>query len=829
MTQPTEPQPSTTPAFDAASVPTDVVALLQAIEPAGGWVVVGAESIPVVLASGSAIARMLGGQPNGGAVTAIFPSWPLPERGYARCHRLNGSSDVAVVFETGVIDGARIVRFEPSLPAAASRWADAQRTAEPNLHTAGVLILSVDGVILGADATAERLLEMRAEGVRGQSMTRLDPQLTVSAWQERLAACQLEPITYRTWFGRSIDGPRSFDVRLSRVPADVIAAAVPEGAADLAEQLVVAFVSDRRPVLALEGELEETRRRFELMSTAARDGLWCWDLNQNEVSFSARWCALIGLPEVPVRAAAEAWFGRVHPSDREALQAAIDEHLRGLTPILLHEHRLEHENGTWRWCVVRAVAEFDANGLPSLLAGSTSDVTHRKNAEERLRYEAFHDSLTGLANRAWLIHRLHEALEGARRGVPFAVLLLGLDGFKLVNDSFGPSVGDMLLRSIATRLLRNVRAGDTVARLAGDEFIVILDQIEEMRDAEIVAERIQRDISRSFDLRGYAVYTSASLGMVVQTATYIEPEELLRDANIALVRAKGLGRGKRKVFDASMRHETIRRLMLETDLRRALERSELSLHYQPVVSLDDGHLLGFEALARWHHSKHGPISPAEFIPLAEDSGLIINIGRWALIAACEEAMLWPEIGSGRRPWVAVNVSGRQLVQPGFAEEVRDVLRLTGLEAERLHLEITESVLMENAEYAREILFSLRAIGVHLSIDDFGTGYSSLAALRRFPIQTLKVDRAFLAKDANQNESWAIVEAINSLARVLGREVVVEGVEDLEDAIRLRDLGCHAAQGYLFSRPAPYEQLASMMTVSGLALLARRLGVLRPAV
>lgn len=699
-------------------------------------------------------------------------------------------------------------------------WAEMTRACREELVTAGILLLSggdAGAEVVWLDDLAARVLGVPAERARGQDIRTLDPSLGTNAWQERFRASASEPIVYRTWFGRDPSGPRSYEVRLERPPVlgpDPVAPSVGRAA------WVVAFVLDRQTSVSLEDAFNTARRRWELISSAARDGLWSWDLERDEVAFSPRWCSLLGLPEIPVRAPSEAWFRRVHPNDVDGLRAAIDEHLQGLTPVLLHEHRMEHDNGTWRWCIVRAVADFDADGTARLLAGSTSDVTHRKNAEERLRYEAFHDSLTGLANRAWLTHQLHEALESARTGVPFAVLLLGLDGFKLVNDSFGPSIGDMLLRSVATRLLRNVRGGDTVARLAGDEFLVILDQVADLSEAEVVAERIQRDLTRAFDLRGYSVFTSASLGMVVQTSTYIEPEELLRDANIALVRAKSLGRGKRKVFDASMRHETVRRLMLETDLRRALERSELSLYYQPIVNLADGHLLGFEALARWNHAKHGAISPVEFIPLAEESGLILNIGRWALLSACEEAVTWQELSPGSRPWVAVNVSGRQLMQPGFPDEVRDVLRLTGLEPQRLHLEITESVLMENAEYAREILMALRALGVALSIDDFGTGYSSLAALRRFPIQTLKVDRAFLAKDSNQHESWAIVEAIASLARVLGKEVVVEGVEDIEDARRLYELGCQSAQGFLFARPAPYEQLAALMSASGLAALAR---------
>ncbi len=326
----------------------------------------------------------------------------------------------------------------------------------------------------------------------------------------------------------------------------------------------------------------------------------------------------MGLSEARLIGTIDMWLEHIHPADRPAVDEALGFHLDGLSEVFESEHRVEHRSGTWRWVLVRALAERNVDGNLVRVAGSTSDITHRKNAEERLRYEAFHDPLTGLANRAWLIHRLHDAVaanaQNPTGSAAFALIIVGVDGFKLINDSFGPSLGDMLLRAVAARIARSVRSVDTVARIGGDEFVLLLDEPGEAEHVVAVADRVQRDLAQPFDLRGYAVYTSVSMGIVPGAETYGEPEEVLRDANIALVRAKKAGRAKRAYFDESMRHETIRRLMLETDLRRALERAELRLAYQPVVSLEDGRLMGFEALCRWSHAKHGIVSPGRVHP-----------------------------------------------------------------------------------------------------------------------------------------------------------------------------------------------------------------------
>ncbi|MBL8786137.1 MAG: EAL domain-containing protein [Deltaproteobacteria bacterium] len=774
-----------------------------------------------VIATNAAFSDLLGGDPSGlgterfapaGLGDALDASGTTPR--IATWRRLDGSA-LEVSWGLAPIPGEPLLGLLTAREHHAAVFGEATRAlrdGEPAFSTAGALWIGPHGEIAAMDDAMARLLGAGSRAIGGSGdgselvgsyVVQVELGLSTQAWNERVRRLE--------------DAPLRLFTRLARVDGTMLDVEILAGAVRLGGHTwIVELARDVRGERALRSAYEDLSARFDLVSQAANDGLWVWDLVSGEVEFSPRWAALVGLVEARLVGAVDLWLERIHPSDRPTVDEALGAHLDGISDLFESEHRIEHRSGTWRWVLVRAQADRDGDGNLRRMAGSMSDITQRKNAEERLRYEAFHDPLTGLANRAWFIHRLQDALhhaEGPAReddlSDHFAVVLIGVDGFKLVNDSFGPSLGDMLLRAIAARIARSVRSVDTVARIGGDEFVVLFEGLETADQIDLVAERISRDLSQPFDLRGYAVYSSVSMGIVPSEAGYSEPEDLLRDANIALVRAKRSGRGRRLTFDQSMRHDTIRRLLLETDLRRALERAELRLAYQPIVSLQDGEILGFEALARWHHSKHGLIGPSEFIPLAEESGLIVPIGHWALVTACEEALSWPA-----NLWVAVNVSGRQLTQPGFVDEVRAVLTQVGLDPHRLHLEITESVLMDNAEASRDVLDRLRELGIGLSIDDFGTGYSSLAYLRRFPIETLKIDRAFLAKDANTEDSWAIIETIRSLAGILGIGVVVEGVETQEHVDRLRRMGCQAAQGYLIARPIADEEVDRFLTAHG---------------
>src|SRR5919109_3193925 len=442
------------------------------------------------------------------------------------------------------------------------------------------------------------------------------------------------------------------------------------------------------------------------------------------------------------------------------------------------------------------------------------DVTQRLRAEEKLWHAAFYDALTGLPNRALFMERLGMALErskGRGRG-GFAVLFLDLDRFKVVNDSLGHRAGDQLLIQISRRLERTRRAGDTVARLGGDEFAVLVEGVETAADASRVAERVQRELSMPFDIDGQEVFTSASIGIALGGGPNpVRPEDMLRDADTAMYRAKGMGIAKHAVFDVTMHDRAVAVLQLENDLRRAIERGELRVQYQPIVALGSGKIVGFEALARWQHRQRGTVAPSEFIPLAEETGVIGSLGRWVMQEACTQ-MRRLQAKHPRAPalTLSVNISGRQVLQPDLVEQIDDTLRATGLDARSLRLEITESVLVENAAAATRCLMRLRQLGLQLCIDDFGTGYSSLSYLHRLPIDLLKIDSSFVRTMGSDDKNRRIVETILLLGRNLGVEVIAEGVESNAQAQALHRLGCGLVQGHLFSEAVDVEEATGML-------------------
>jgi diguanylate cyclase (GGDEF)-like protein len=431
------------------------------------------------------------------------------------------------------------------------------------------------------------------------------------------------------------------------------------------------------------------------------------------------------------------------------------------------------------------------------------EVAERKQIEEQLLHNAFHDGLTGLANRALFIDHLKLALGRAERHTAyrFAVLFLDLDRFKIVNDSLGHMTGDQLLIGVARRLEATMRPGDTVSRLGGDEFTVLLDDLKDAGEAEAVAERLQRELSLSFNLGNHEVFTTVSIGIALSSSDYQRPEEILRDADTAMYRAKQLGKARYEVFDQAMHARAMDRLGMERDMRRAVERRELFLQFQPIVSLSNGSLRGFEALVRWQHPERGLIPPAKFIPVAEETGMIIPIGKWVLGEACRQMSRWQKLSQTDEPLpMSVNLSGRQFLQPDLLEQVQEVLRETGLDPRGLKLEITETVVMENIEAATHTLEQLRALGVELSIDDFGTGYSSLSYLQRFPVSTLKIDRSFVSRMTESDGTAEIVRTIAKLAQNLGMDVVAEGVETEGQRAQLSAFECEFGQGYYFSKP-----------------------------
>ena len=426
-----------------------------------------------------------------------------------------------------------------------------------------------------------------------------------------------------------------------------------------------------------------------------------------------------------------------------------------------------------------------------------------ERSKEHFRHAAFHDSLTGLPNRALFVEHLKLAIQQVQRQPErsFAVFFLDLDRFKNINDSLGHTCGDQLLIAIARRLEVCLRPGDVVARFGGDEFAILIDGLAHPNGAVRVAEKIQRELLVPVILGQHEAFTTASIGIAFGTTNYEEPEDILRDADTAMYRAKEGGKARCELFDKVMHTRAVALLRLENDLRRAVEREEFRIHYQPIICLRSGKLAGFEALARWQHPERGLVSPAEFIPVAEETGLIVPIGLWMLEEACRQVREWQaRVPNGRTLSLSVNLSGKQLAQPDLVEQVKRILLKTGFDSHCLKLEITESVVMENAEAASATFHRLRALGLQLSIDDFGTGYSSLSYLHRFPVNTLKIDRSFVSRMGAEDENLEIVRTILTLARNLSMEVVAEGVESAEQMRHLMTLSCEYGQGYFFSKP-----------------------------
>jgi diguanylate cyclase (GGDEF)-like protein/PAS domain S-box-containing protein len=558
--------------------------------------------------------------------------------------------------------------------------------------------------------------------------------------------------------------------------------------------------------------LKESEERYALAARGSNDGLWDWNLAANVVHFSPRWKAMLGYQESEIGDKPEEWFDRIHDADRDRVKEEIAAHQKGLTPHFESEHRVLHKDGSFRWMLSRAVAVHNASGNALRMAGSQTDITEGKVS----------DPLTGLPNRLLFIDRVGRLIKHTKRRKDhlFAVLFLDLDGFKMINDSMGHLIGDQLLLGVANRLEKCLRSTDTVARLGetftvarlgGDEFTVLLDDIKDPSDAKRAADRMMKALVPPFILGGKEVFTSVSIGIALSNSAYEQPEDILRDADTAMYRAKSLGKARFEVFDADMRASVMARLQLETDLRRALERGEFRNFYQPIVALVSGEIAGFEALLRWQHPTRGLLGPIEFIPVAEETGLIRELGWWNLREACRQISEW-RAGSiaNRHLTISVNLSAKQFLQPNLVEDIRKLLSELALPPEALKLEITESTVMADPSGAVEMLQQIKSLGIRLAIDDFGTGYSSLSYLHRFPLDTLKIDRSFISGMGDDGEGMEIARTILPMANNLRLDVVAEGVETLQQVAMLKKLQCKYGQGYYFSRPLSAEGTTALL-------------------
>lgn len=659
-----------------------------------------------------------------------------------------------------------------------------------------IFICDIDDRLIFVNETFRKVYGYVEEAILGQSAT----VLWVRGAEHELPPKALDQLPREGEQGECVhcrqDG-EAFSVLLSR------SAIYDERGAPMAVVGATRDITERK---RREQALRESEERYALAAAGANDGLWDWEVKVGEVHYSPRWKAILGYEDDEIGSTPEDWFDLVHPEDLGLLRAQIDAHLHGKTPHFENEHRIKARGGEYRWVQTRGLAVRDGSDEVYRIAGSHRDITDRKRAEEQLSHAALHDALTGLPNRALFMDRLSHAVQRSGRkssDEAFGVIFLDLDRFKVVNDSLGHAAGDQLLDAISDRLQSCVRLGDTVARLGGDEFAILVEDLEDERQVDRVAERIQEALLEPFTVSGHEIFTTASLGIALSSTGYDRAEDILRDADTAMYRAKSLGRTRQVVLNPEARTSAVAQLELETELRHAVEREEFEVWYQPIVDLGQGGLTGFEALVRWQHPERGLLEPAEFLPLAIDAGLAQPIVLWVLERACRQLRRWRDVHEGDAEIrLSVNLDAKTLTSARLIDVVERVVEEAELEPSDLRFDVTEGMLMENPEVTTGILRRLRSIGVAIHVDDFGTGYSSLSQLHRFPIDALKIDRSFVGRMSVSREDLEIVTTIVSLARNLGIQVMAEGVETVEQLAQLRTLGCELAQGHLFAEAMP---------------------------
>lgn len=555
-------------------------------------------------------------------------------------------------------------------------------------------------------------------------------------------------------------------------------------------------------------KLQESEVRLESILNSLDDVVWSAAVEEFQLLYlNPAAEAVHGYPVSSFLSDPDLWLDVVHPADRHQMIHFFDQLLA--TGSLNIEYRILRPDGEIRWLKNRGHVLTDEQGLPSRLDGIIYDITEQKRAQAQLLHDAFHDELTGLPNRNLMMERISQSLKRQHR-IPeyqFALLFIDLDRFKIINDSLGHIVGDQLLVAIAHLLENCVRTSDTVARLGGDEFTVLLDGIQGIEDAIHVAERILHALKTPFQVGEHNVFTGSSIGIAYNSVQYDDATLLLRDADIAMYRAKSLGKGCFVVFSPEMHAQTLSLLKLERDLRSAVDRQELVLYYQPIIDLKTGDLSDVEVLVRWQHPERGLVMPSEFIPLAEETGLIVEIGQWVLQEACQTLRAYQQqFAAATELKFSVNLSSEQLQDPNFIQTVDQVLSQTELDGQYLKLELTESMLMSHEETHIKTLQQLHDRNITISLDDFGTGYSSLSYLYRFPLDTLKIDQSFVSRMISEPKDAEIVNTIISLARTLNMDVIAEGIETEDEVLHLKKLGCERGQGYWFSPPMNQQKL-----------------------
>jgi diguanylate cyclase (GGDEF)-like protein/PAS domain S-box-containing protein len=566
--------------------------------------------------------------------------------------------------------------------------------------------------------------------------------------------------------------------------------------------------------------IRESEERYSLVVQGTNDGIWDWNILTNEVYFSPRWAEVLDCDLKEFNANLDEWLNRIHPSDLDYVRSTLNKHIDGQTDFFKCEHRLQRNDETYIWVLVRGIAVRDQNGIAYRMAGSLTNINTQKETEAMLFHNAFHDSLTGLPNRALFSDRLTNALERYKRNINdrFAILFLDLDRFKLINDSLGHMHGDQLLIKVAEKLKTCLRTCDSAARISGDEFAILLEDISDISEAATIAERIQNAIQTPTSLNGQKIVVTASIGVILSDLRYTTPEDILRDADIAMYHAKMRGKACYAVFQPSMHKHSIMRMELENELREILSSTELCnehlfVVFQPIISAQDEKILGFETLVRWQHPIRGVIMPGEFIPLAEETGLIHPLGIWVLRQACRQVRIWQAKGlsTPENPLsISVNISGTQFSRPDLVDQIKNILQEFRISPASLNLEITERLLVDNNELIIESMGKLRNLGVNLQIDDFGRGYSSFSYLQHIPVNTLKIDSLFTQRIGKNRNNSEIIRSIVGLAKSLGLSVIAEGVETDQQFQQLKQLDCELVQGFFFSKAVVADETEKLV-------------------
>ena len=657
-----------------------------------------------------------------------------------------------------------------------------------------LIVISPDGTIQKVNGATSKLLGYQESELINQNIKLILADKALSI--EKLISQKVDnhETFYLTKEGRKIPIAFSSSVLLKEENS-------PEAIVCLARDITQKHISEKA--------LRESEKRYALAARAANDGLWDWNLVSNQIYFSPRWKSLLGYKDEAIANIPDEWFKRVHPNHLERVSQAIMSYLRNPRSPLEISYPMLHRDKSYRWMLCRAIAVTNDQGAICRLTGSQTDITSSRLAEEKLRHQALYDELTGLPNRSFFLERLNKLFELYRKGQDrmFAVLFIDLDSFKKINDSLGHLAGDELLIAFSRSLKECVRSKDTLARLGGDEFAILVYPIQELSNATNLAERIAQKLEKPLQLMGRELFVTASIGIAPSTNEYSQVEDLLRDADTAMYRAKASGKGRYTVFQPEMYLEAVNALDLENDLRRAVERREFQVLYQPIVKLSNRQIVGFEALVHWQHPDGYIVAPGEFIPVAEETGLIVPLGYQVMEQACLQMRQWQEkFRVAQTMTISVNFSPVQLKQSepnnpaNCLEKIEKIVEKTGLDPHCLKLEITESTIMESLERASSLIENIKTLGIKLSMDDFGTGYSSLNYLHKLPLDTLKIDRSFVKELGIDSHKLSLTQTIVELAQNLKMDVIAEGVETEEQEAILTEINCEYGQGYLFSKP-----------------------------